>query len=75
MYHVNWFAKNSQHQKRYSEGGKKTRGYRGLLGREVQCQLSVRTSAETQGQLVGPGKSLNGREKNSGAKKSRTLRS
>ena len=31
-------------------------------------------SSETQGQLVGAGKSLNGREKNSGAEKSRTTR-
>ena len=30
------------------------------------------SSSETQGQLVGAGKSLNGREKNSGEQKSRT---
>ena len=28
-----WFETNSRHQKRYSEGGKKIRGCRGLLGR------------------------------------------
>ena len=27
-----WFETNSRHQKRYSEGGKKIRGCRGLLG-------------------------------------------
>ena len=32
----------------------------------------VLSSSETQGQLVGSGKSLNGREKNSGEEKSRT---
>ena len=32
------------------------------------------SSSETQGQLVGAGKSLNGREKNSGEEKSRTTR-
>ena len=32
------------------------------------------TSSETQGQLVGAGKSLNGREINSGVEKSRTTR-
>ena len=31
-----------------------------------------RPSSETQGQLVGAGKSLNGREKNSGEEKSKT---
>ena len=31
-----------------------------------------KASSETQGQLVGAGKSLNGREKNSGEEKSRT---
>ena len=30
-----WFETNSWHQKRYSEGGKKTRGCRGLLGRVI----------------------------------------
>ena len=36
--------------------------------------LQLGTSSETQGQLVGAGKSLNGREKNSGEEKSRTTR-
>ena len=30
-----WFETNSRHQKRYSEGGKKNRGCRGLLGRVI----------------------------------------
>ena len=30
-----WFETNSRHQKRYSEGGKKIRGCRGLLGRVI----------------------------------------
>ena len=34
----------------------------------------LKSSSETQGQLVGAGKSLNGREKNSGEGKSRTQR-
>ena len=36
-----WFETNSRHQKRYSESGKKIRGYRGLLLRvitEIQFQ-------------------------------------
>ena len=30
-----WFETNLPHQKRYSEGGKKIRGCRGLLGRVI----------------------------------------
>ena len=30
-----WFQTNSRHQKHYSEGGKKIRGCRGLLGRVI----------------------------------------
>ena len=37
-------------------------------------QVCSIASSETQGQLVRAGKSLNGREKNSGAEKSRTTR-
>ena len=37
MVHFNvprdWFETNSRHQKRYSKGGKRIRGCRGLLGR------------------------------------------
>ena len=38
------------------------------------CTFITVSSSETQGQLVGAGKSLNGREKNSGEEKSRTAR-
>ena len=37
----------------------------------VSLKIQQNTSSETQGQLVGPGKSLNGREKDSGEEKSR----
>ena len=30
-----WFETNLRHQKRYSEGGKKIQGCRGLLGRVI----------------------------------------
>ena len=44
----------------------------------IRCAVlfcySAHTSSETQGQLVGPEKSLNGREKISGEEKSRRLR-
>ena len=36
-----WFETNSRHQKRYSEGGKKTRGCRGLLGRVIGNNLKL----------------------------------
>ena len=39
MVHFNvprdWFETNSRHKKRYSEGDKKNRGCRGLLGRVI----------------------------------------
>ena len=35
-----WFEINSWHQKRYSEGGKKIRGCRGLLKRVIKKQES-----------------------------------
>ena len=35
-----WLETNSQHQKLYSEGGKKIRGCRGLLGRVIQVHAS-----------------------------------
>ena len=45
----------------------------GMMGHLASMQtLPTRASSETQGQLVGAGKSLNRREKNSGAEKSRT---
>ena len=41
-----WFETNSRHQKRYSEGGKKNRGCRGLLGSVInsyqQWQIVVK---------------------------------
>ena len=36
-----WFETNSRHQKRYSEGGKKNRGCRGLLGRVMPKDLLI----------------------------------
>ena len=36
-----WFETNSRHQKRYSEGGKKNCGCRGLLG-SVICETHER---------------------------------
>ena len=36
-----WFESNSRHQKRYSEGGKKIRGCRGLLGRVTGNNLKL----------------------------------
>jgi len=33
-----WFETNSRHQKRYSEGGQKIRGCRGLLGGVIPRQ-------------------------------------
>ena len=37
-----WFETNSRHQKRYSEGSKKIRGCRGLLGSVIyRCQKEV----------------------------------
>ena len=41
---------------------------------ESQHMATEHASSETEGQLVGAGKSLNGREKNSGEEKSRTTR-
>ena len=35
-----WFETNLRHQKRYSKGGKKIRGCRGLLGRVI-CHLTM----------------------------------
>ena len=37
-----WFETNSRHQKRYSEGGKKIRGCRGLLGRVTVLSTTIR---------------------------------
>jgi len=38
---------------------------------EFQCKATASASPETQGQLVGAGKSLAGEKKNSGKEKSR----
>ena len=36
-----WLEINSRHPKRYSEGGKKNCGCRGLLGRVITCSLGT----------------------------------
>ena len=36
-----WFESNLRHQKRYSEGGKKIRGCRGVLGRVIGNNLKL----------------------------------